>query len=395
MGYGGRAMELLEHYYQGKFPCIKEDGQMKRKTNCVKDVETLQLLEEQIAPRTNLPPLLERLTERRAENLDYLGVSFGLTGELLKFWKKCSFVGVYLRQEASSLTGEHTLIALKNLSNNGIEWLSSFSSQFRTRFINLLPSSFCHFPSTLALSILQLRNKEIEGSITRRVLTRNEIGVVLSDNDLGRLSSFTHNLIDHRLIADIVPTLAKLFLNHNLSPTLQLAATQTAVLLAFGLQHKTMHIMCEELDGMPEAQVLALYKKTMRKLSIHLDEVCKDAVRERIGNEMEERGHKKMDQVTHMKALSKSLADELEEAAKEIEDRQERDKKKMIEELGTNLGQYIIKGDDDDWKDALKEGMSAPKGAISVRNKRAIQDMPIPEKNTDKEGMRKKKKMKR
>lgn len=54
------------------------------------------------------------------------------------------------------------------------------------------------------------------------VLTRNEIGVVLSDNDLGRLSSFTHNLIDHRLIADIVPTLAKLFLNHNLSPTLQL-----------------------------------------------------------------------------------------------------------------------------------------------------------------------------
>lgn len=107
------------------------------------------------------------------------------------------------------------------------------------------------------------------------------------------------------------------------------AATQTAVLLAFGLQHKTMHIMCEELDGMPEAQVvplpspsialhrpflhetlqvLALYKKTMRKLSVHLDEVCKDAVRERIGNEMEERGHKKMDQVTHMKALSKSLA---------------------------------------------------------------------------------------
>lgn len=168
-------------------------------------METLELLEEQIAPRTNLPPLLERLNERRAENLDYLGtifiriidyfqyildysihlgVSFGLTPELLKFWKKCSFVPVYCRQEASSLTGEHTLISLKNLNSQGIvsywwtninnnviivkEWLSSFSSQFRNRFINLLPSAFSHFPSTLALSILQLRNKEIEGSMKRR-----------------------------------------------------------------------------------------------------------------------------------------------------------------------------------------------------------------------------------
>lgn len=46
------------------------------------------------------------------------------------------------------------------------------------------------------------------------------------------------------------------------------------------------------------------------------------------------------------------MQDELEEAAKEIEDRQERDKKKMIEELGTNLGQYIIKGE---WEFALSQ----------------------------------------
>lgn len=392
MGYGGRAMELLEQYYQGKFPCLKEDEGVARSAKSVKDVETLQLMEEQIAPRAKLPPLLERLTERRAENLDYLGVSFGLTVELLKFWKKCSFVPVYIRQEASQLTGEHTLISLKNLSPHGIEWLSSFSSQFRTRFINLLPSAFAHFPSTLALSILQLRNKEIEGSIKRKVLTREEMGVVLSDTDLGRLSSFTHNLVDHRLIADVVPTLARLFLNYNLSPALQLAATQTAVLLAFGLQHKSMDKMCEELDGMPEAQVLALYKKTMRKLSVHLDEVCKDAVRERMEKERGERG--KEEKEGDMKALSKSLADELEEAAKEIGDRQQRDKKKMLEEIGTSMGQYVIKGDDEDWNEALKEGMSVPKGAISVRNKRAIQDMPIPEKNTEKDGVKKKKKMK-
>lgn len=66
-----------------------------------------------VEPRSNLPPLLLRLGERRAESLDYVGVSFGLTLPLLKFWKRASFVPVYLRQTASELTGEHTCIVLR------------------------------------------------------------------------------------------------------------------------------------------------------------------------------------------------------------------------------------------------------------------------------------------
>lgn len=85
-----------------------------------------------------------------------------------------------------------------------------------------------------------------------------------------------------------------------------------------------MDKMCEELDGMSESQVhtlatlfirtemdvqvLALFKKTMRKVSIHLDEVCKEAVRERMDKEKDERGIEKNGKNNDMKALSKSLA---------------------------------------------------------------------------------------
>ncbi len=31
-----------------------------------------------------MPPLLQRLSERKPENLDYLGVSYGMTGQLLR-----------------------------------------------------------------------------------------------------------------------------------------------------------------------------------------------------------------------------------------------------------------------------------------------------------------------
>lgn len=47
-------------------------------------VKAVSLLEEVITPRKELPPLLLKLSERRAERLDYLGVSYGLTAQLLK-----------------------------------------------------------------------------------------------------------------------------------------------------------------------------------------------------------------------------------------------------------------------------------------------------------------------
>lgn len=47
-------------------------------------VQAVSLLEEVITPRKELPPLLLKLSERRAERLDYLGVSYGLTAQLLK-----------------------------------------------------------------------------------------------------------------------------------------------------------------------------------------------------------------------------------------------------------------------------------------------------------------------
>lgn len=50
-----------------------------------------------VEPRKNLPPLLLKLNERPPEILDYIGVSFGVTPSLFKFWKKVDFVPVYLR----------------------------------------------------------------------------------------------------------------------------------------------------------------------------------------------------------------------------------------------------------------------------------------------------------
>ncbi|PIO77739.1 hypothetical protein TELCIR_00153 [Teladorsagia circumcincta] len=185
MGYGSRTLELLEEYYLGHVPSIdegvKESVKTVKVTSCMMDGHTVALLEEQIAPRADLPPLLMRLTERKAERLDYLGedsflirllcllwwwgVSFGLTLNLLKFWKKSGFVPVYLRQTPSPLTGEYTCAMLKRL--DGRIGPSSESGKHFSGSILMCPS----FTSTLlrlfaiiftfALQVFALQSKTI------------------------------------------------------------------------------------------------------------------------------------------------------------------------------------------------------------------------------------------
>lgn len=99
MGYGKRAVRLLKNYYSGKFTILNENNEEDDSDNGIDkiDDENLDLLKQEITPRKKIPVLLKRLNERKPERLDYIGTSFGLTGELLKFWKSQQFVPVYLR----------------------------------------------------------------------------------------------------------------------------------------------------------------------------------------------------------------------------------------------------------------------------------------------------------
>lgn len=85
MGYGARALQLLKQYYEFKILSLDEDENVPEEIEDVKE-EELGLLKERIEPRKKLPPLLLKLSERRPEKLHYLGVSFGLTEQLLRFW---------------------------------------------------------------------------------------------------------------------------------------------------------------------------------------------------------------------------------------------------------------------------------------------------------------------
>lgn len=119
MGYGSKALELIDKFFEGKLISLEEDVEISdfetfdyNRTN----VESLE--EEAVKPKSQLKPLLKRLGEVRPPHIDYMGVSFGLTHELFNFWSKNKYLPVYLRQTINELTAEHTCIMIKALQTS-------------------------------------------------------------------------------------------------------------------------------------------------------------------------------------------------------------------------------------------------------------------------------------
>jgi hypothetical protein len=95
-------------------------------------LQDANLLTEDISirPAGSMPPLLQRLNERQPEKLDYLGVSYGLTPQLLRFWKRSGYIPLYVRQTSNELTGEHTCVMVRGLSSTPkpeMEWMPEFA----------------------------------------------------------------------------------------------------------------------------------------------------------------------------------------------------------------------------------------------------------------------------
>ena len=136
MGYGTRALQLLEDFYSGKMVGLDFVSEEKK----------------------GLGPILRKLTETRPPKLSYLGVSFGLNEPLFKFWKRSAYVPVFIKLTENDVTGENTCILLKEIENEnvGANWLVNFKLDFSDRFVHLLPFHFRQVTCKLAQDILKM-----------------------------------------------------------------------------------------------------------------------------------------------------------------------------------------------------------------------------------------------
>lgn len=233
MGYGAQALRLLQEHFQ-----TEKQTKLGQKSGLLTAIGDIT------------PPFLH-----------YLGVSYGLTGPLNKFWKKAGFAPVYLRQSSNEVTGEHSCIMLKVLEGRSKEWLGEFTADFHKRFVNLLTYEFSKFTAVQALSILEGTRL---GTTKTKKINKQDLDVLMSGTDLKRLDAYSNNLVDYAVIVDMLPLIARLYFNNQLPA--ELSGIQSVILLGAGLQKKDMDFIGAEM-GVSVTQILALFTAAIRKLT--------------------------------------------------------------------------------------------------------------------------------
>ncbi|EMD40168.1 hypothetical protein CERSUDRAFT_46607 [Gelatoporia subvermispora B] len=355
MGYGARALQALNSYYSGEYFNVDEapsSEQSYPNPAAVDEVRSTSLLTDlpTIRSATAMPPLLQRLTERKPETLDYLGVSYGLTPQLLRFWKRAGYIPLYIRQTTSELTGEHTCVMVRGLNSSvesELEWLGEFAKDFRRRFLSLLSFKFREFSSVMGLSVLEAANAGVKmlGNNQTKDLASSELSMMISAFDLKRLESYSNNMLDYHVIMDLLPTVASLYFEKRLGEEVHLSAVQSSILLALGLQRKTVEEVEAELS-LAVAQVLALFVKVIKKVSKRLTDVQKEAISAGIP-EQPPSAQRAADGAQEWKPVQASIEEELAEAGNEVTSALREKQRAMIDSL--DLSKYAINDTSADW----------------------------------------------
>jgi N-acetyltransferase 10 len=331
MGYGSRALELLVDFYDGKLASLSESEpqaveEMRRVTE--NELEDASLLQDNVKVReaNEMPPLFARLPELKAPQLDYVGVSYGLTQQLHKFWKRRSFVPVYLRQTPNDLTGEHTCIMIRSLETTSSDgsWVAAFAKDFQKRFLSLLSYQFRTFPSVTSLSIEESASagSKLDADLSAKPITRAELDALFTPFDLKRLDSYANNMLDYHVILDMLPPIAHLYFSGRLKSTVELGGVQKALLLAIGLQRKEFSEVEKDLN-VNTSQLMAMFVKIVRKVATAFRTILESAVEETMPQAMEVDGNgindvEDEEANQRFKPLTKDLQEELEEGGDEV-----------------------------------------------------------------------------
>lgn len=270
-GYGSRLLRLLASFFRGDLlsaSVVQRLGYQAddRCENFADDGAS------QAAYR--VPPLLQKLHNVRPARLQYLGVGFGLTEPLLRFWLKAGYKPVYLRQSRNEVTGEHTCVMVRPVSDADratADVFEQFCYDFRRRFLRSLRYDFSHLHVNVAFRLAWPRSElSVERPEDPRAADANRafVDTLFTRTDLERLRGYSRHRLDLHTVLDLVPPLAECVYSGRLYPV-SLSHVQARILLCIGSMNLGIPNLSRQLGLSIESgfsQANALFKKCVAGL---------------------------------------------------------------------------------------------------------------------------------
>ncbi|XP_054718825.1 RNA cytidine acetyltransferase-like [Uloborus diversus] len=367
MGYGIRALQLLQEFYEGKCISLDEDfGCLSPETAECSKVESNVSSPEK---------LLYQLSERKTEQMHYLFASFNLTLELLKFWKKSGFVPVYISPEKNS-SCEHICLMMKSLTKEFDQKVQEYWRCFKEYYFILLCSTCRDLPSSFALNLL---HSSVNKQLFSKDLTKAEIDIYLNPHRMKSLEKYCQNLGDIHCIIPCIPVLTKLYFRNHFKD-IHLPIVQEVILLSLGAQRKSVDETAKDL-GLPASQVHGLLNRTIRKLTKYLSDIIEKTIEKSL-----------VTPDVKMKPVAEDLNEELEKEAEKVKQQQTENVEKLKD---LDFSQYAIKGSEEDWEKALHSGRKTLVSIKSIKKKPEEVEFPKPSHNVSFKSKNKDKKFKK
>ena len=361
----------MQEFIQGELFDLDTENPIEMQNIVQPKCEEYDILSgDNIKPRKNLPPLLTKLNEIVPLNLNWIGSSFGLTSQLLKFWQKSGFYPVYLRQTSNDITGEHSLIVIKSTKKDqNNDWVLKYYEDFCDRLLILFSYTFRTFPPSLGLSLVSSRKVD---SCKKVDMSR------ISFYDLKRLESYANGMVDYHLILDLLPEIAMKYFQTRF---IQLSAAPSAIIFALGLQRMDVDVLASKLN-LPVSQILALLLKIIRKVVKFFKEQTEVEVESTLAVSRESFEVSKWDPTLV------SLSEDLDKAGKEATSAFHEKQRELINSL--DLDKYSIEAKEQNIQNSLKRP-----SIISVKSSSVVQSNDTAKELLNHATIKKRKKLKR
>ena len=206
------------------------------------------------------PSLLNRGFGRLAMELqnpifstyDWIGVSYGATVKLMKFWRKFGFKPVHIRPIKTAETGEWNIVSIRPISDSAANIINPVSGDFLLQFIALLKQSLHSMSPELTAQILK----------SCSTLSRYKVRITSSGNI--RLRNYLKGNLNFLLAADVIYELAKAYFI--LPTTVKLSPSQELLLISRVLQGRTWGQTLGRI-GLNWKAANALLEKAVAKLA--------------------------------------------------------------------------------------------------------------------------------
>ncbi len=139
------------------------------------------------------------------EGYEWLGSGFGVSPELLRFWRKNSFIPLHITPQRNEISGEYTVVVVKALAEQLKERLEVLNSNFIKRLVEYLSDELRDLDGETASMLLSTLERDYE-------VGKPEFSAI----DVSRMEKYIEGISLYEYVSDIVrPMVRYYFLKKN------------------------------------------------------------------------------------------------------------------------------------------------------------------------------------